>query len=50
MARLEERLRKNLLPGTTLIYGGWTGGKYEQEHILYAWLGDDGAFECEWYR
>jgi hypothetical protein len=46
MARLEERLRKGLLPGTALIYGGWRGGKYEQENILYAYLDDGGAFVC----
>jgi hypothetical protein len=46
MARLEERLRKGLLPGTRLLYGGWTGDKYEQETVLYAYLDDDGSFVC----
>jgi hypothetical protein len=46
MARLEERLRKGLLPGTALIYGGWKGGKYEQETVLWAFLDDDGSFIC----
>jgi hypothetical protein len=46
MARLEKRLREDLLPGTELIYGGWAGGKYEQENVLYAWLDDDGSFVC----
>jgi hypothetical protein len=46
MARLEERLRKNLLPGTELVYGGWTGGRYEQETVLWAFLADDGSFIC----
>jgi hypothetical protein len=50
VARLEERLRKGLLPGTGLVYGGWGGGKYEQENILYAYLDDDGSFVCEWYK
>jgi hypothetical protein len=46
MARLEQRLREGLLPGTALVYGGWKGGKYEQENILYAYLDDDGSFDC----
>jgi hypothetical protein len=46
MARLEKRLREDLLPGTELVYGGWSGGKYEQENVLYAWLEDDGSFMC----
>jgi hypothetical protein len=48
MARLEKRLREDLLPGTELIYGGWTGDKYEQEKLLYAYLDDEGSFVCLW--
>jgi hypothetical protein len=50
MARLEKRLREDLLPGTKLVYGGWTGGKYEQENVLYAYLDDDGSFVCKWCK
>jgi hypothetical protein len=50
MARLEKRLREDLLPGTKLVYGGWTGDKYEQENVLLAYLADDGSFVCEWYK
>jgi hypothetical protein len=50
MARLEKRLREDLLPGTKLVYGGWTGGRYEQENVLYAYLADDGSFVCEWHK
>jgi hypothetical protein len=46
IARLEERLRKGLLPGTRLLYGGWKGDKYEQETVLYAYLADNGSFIC----
>jgi hypothetical protein len=50
MARLEKRLRENLLPGTRLVYGGWTGDRYEQQNVLYAYLDDDGSFVCKWYK
>ncbi|MDR0670563.1 MAG: hypothetical protein LBF95_10825 [Treponema sp.] len=50
MARLEKRLRENLLPGTWLVYGGWSGDKYEQENLLIAYLEDDGSFYCEWCK
>jgi hypothetical protein len=50
MARLEQRLREDLLPGTELVYGGWTGDKYEQQNVLYAYLDDDGSFVCTWYK
>jgi hypothetical protein len=50
MARLEKRLREDLLPGTQLVYGGWTGGRYEQENLLLAYLDDDGSFVCKWHK
>jgi hypothetical protein len=47
--RLEERFLKGLVPSATLIYGGWTGDKNEQENVLVAYIDDTGSFVCEWH-